>query len=61
MYNLKDLPNNIDILRNQLECLIIKKEGNLIDNDILAASKILNDALNQYDKLKDLEKENDIY
>lgn len=53
MSELKDLLKDIDILREQLEHLINKKQGNLIDPEVVTASKILNAALNQYNKFID--------
>jgi len=50
MSELEDLLKDIDILRKQLEELITLKDGNLVDHEIVAASKILNAALNQYNK-----------
>lgn len=48
MSELEDLLKDVDILREQLEILIKEKQGNLIDNEVVSASKILNAALNQY-------------
>jgi hypothetical protein len=48
---LDDLLKDIDILKEQLQILISKKNDNLIDPEVIAASKILNAALNQYNKL----------
>lgn len=53
MSELEDLLKDIDILRMQLENLINEKQGNLIDPEVVAASKILNAALNQYNKFID--------
>lgn len=53
MSELEDLLKDIDILRAQLEELINKKQGNLVDSEVVTASKILNAALNQYNKFID--------
>jgi hypothetical protein len=50
MAELEDLLKDINILRENLERLIDEKEGNLIDVEVVSASKILNAALNQYNK-----------
>lgn len=50
MSELEDLLKDIDILRKQLEALINLKDGNLVDHEVVTASKILNAALNQYNK-----------
>lgn len=52
MTELEDLSNNIEILRDSLEQLIKEKHGNLIDNEVIAKSRLFNDALNHYSKLK---------
>lgn len=51
MTEIEDLLNDIEVLRNQLEKLIQKHNGNLTDSEVIAASKILNAALNQYNRL----------
>lgn len=51
MTEIEDLLNDIEVLRNQLEKLIQKHNGNLTDSEVIAASKILNVALNQYNRL----------
>lgn len=51
MTELEDLMKDIEILRDKLQLLIKQKHGDLIDPDVVAASKILNAALNQYNKL----------
>lgn len=51
MTEIEDLMKDIEILRDKLQLLIKQKHGNLIDPDVVAASKILNAALNQYNKL----------
>lgn len=50
MSEIEDLLKDVEILRGKLEYLIEEKQGNLIDNEVVAASKILNAALNQYNK-----------
>ncbi|GAA0084810.1 Spo0E family sporulation regulatory protein-aspartic acid phosphatase [Clostridium sp. MB05] len=53
MSELDELLKDIDILREQLERLINEKQGNLVDQEVVAASKVLNAALNQYNKFID--------
>ena len=53
MSELEDLLKDIDILREQLEQLIDEKEGNLVDQEVVTASKVLNAALNEYNKFID--------
>ena len=53
MSELEDLLKDIDILREQLERLIDEKQGNLVDQEVVTASKVLNAALNQYNKFID--------
>ncbi|MCM0648651.1 aspartyl-phosphate phosphatase Spo0E family protein [Clostridium swellfunianum] len=48
MSELEDLLKDVEILREQLNQLINDKQGNLIDPEVVTASKILNAALNQY-------------
>lgn len=48
MAELDELLRDIELLRDNLNKLIQQKQGNLIDRDVIAASKILNAALNQY-------------
>lgn len=50
MSELEDLLKDVNTLRANLEELIELKEGNLIDSEVVTASKILNAALNQYNK-----------
>ena len=50
MAEIEDLLKDIEILRTQMEKLIEKHNGNLTDTEVVAASKILNAALNQYNK-----------
>jgi hypothetical protein len=47
---IEDLLRDIETLRDNLQQLIKQKHGNLIDKDVVSASKILNAALNQYNK-----------
>jgi hypothetical protein len=47
---IEDLLKDIETLRDNLQQLIKQKQGNLIDKDVVSASKILNAALNQYNK-----------
>ena len=42
---------HIDILRERLEYLIEIKENKLIDEDVIHASNLLNEALNKYNNL----------
>lgn len=53
MSELDELLKDIDILREQLERLIKEKQGDLVDQEVVAASKVLNAALNQYNKFID--------
>jgi hypothetical protein len=41
----------IDILRDKLEGLINEKHGNLLDSEVVSASKELNAAINRYSNL----------
>jgi hypothetical protein len=50
MSELEELLKDVEILRNNLEYLINEKQGNLVDPEVVSASKILNAALNQYNK-----------
>ena len=50
MSELEDLLKDIETLRKQLEELINSKNDNLIDNEVIIASKILDAALTQYNK-----------
>lgn len=51
MPEIEKLLQNIEILRKQLEDMIDKKQGNLIDEEVISMSKILDAALNQYNKI----------
>lgn len=60
MSEIEDLLKDVETLRTQLEQLINEHSGNLTDPEVIAASKVLNGALNQYNKLiKDRMKTND--
>jgi hypothetical protein len=50
MSELEELLKDVEILRNNLEYLINEKQGDLVDSEVVSASKILNAALNQYNK-----------
>ncbi|MEW9096114.1 MAG: aspartyl-phosphate phosphatase Spo0E family protein [Clostridiaceae bacterium] len=50
MSEVEDLLKDVNILREKLEYLIDKKNGNLIDPEVVAASKVLNAALNRYNE-----------
>lgn len=47
----ENLSVNIDKLRERLEYLIEIKGSNLMDDEIIYASKLLNEALNKYNNL----------
>ncbi|WP_315118110.1 aspartyl-phosphate phosphatase Spo0E family protein [uncultured Clostridium sp.] len=51
MSEIENLLKDVNILRDKLEYLIDKKNGNLIDPEVVAASKVLNAALNKYNGL----------
>lgn len=50
MSEVEDLLKDVETLRDQLEQLIEKHKGNLVDPEVVSASKVLNGALNQYNK-----------
>lgn len=50
MSEIEDLLKDVETLRTQLEQLIEEHSGNLTDPEVVAASKVLNGALNQYNK-----------
>lgn len=50
MSEVQDLLNDIQKLRENLEKLIDKKQANLQDSDIIAASQILNSAVSKYNE-----------
>ncbi|WP_242844926.1 aspartyl-phosphate phosphatase Spo0E family protein [Clostridium cylindrosporum] len=47
----EDLLKDVEILRKKLLYLIDKKQGDLVDEEIVNLSKVLNAALNQYNKV----------
>lgn len=51
MTEIEDLLKDVEVFRTQMEELIQKHKENLTDPEVVAASKILNAALNQYNKL----------
>lgn len=51
MSEIEDLLKDIEILRKQMEALIERHQGKLTDPEVIAASQILNAALNQYNKI----------
>ena len=50
MSEIEDLLKDVEILREKLEYLINTKNGNLINPEVVAASKVLNAALNRYNE-----------
>lgn len=50
MSEIQDLLYDIEKLRKNLEELIDKKQSNLQDPDIIAASQILNSAISRYNE-----------
>ncbi|HEY5560200.1 MAG TPA: aspartyl-phosphate phosphatase Spo0E family protein [Clostridiaceae bacterium] len=53
MSELEELLKDVEILRDKLERVIQEKYGNLVDPEVVSASKILNAALNEYNKVMD--------
>lgn len=53
MSEIEDLLKDVEILREKLLFLIDQKQGNLVDTEVVNMSKILNGALNQYNKALD--------
>ncbi|WP_034601787.1 aspartyl-phosphate phosphatase Spo0E family protein [Clostridiisalibacter paucivorans] len=51
MSELQDLLNDIEELRNNLNKMIEKKDWNLQDPDVIAASQILNSAITKYNEI----------
>lgn len=47
---IEDLLKDVEILRDKLLELINEKNGDLLDAEVISASKILNAALNEYNK-----------
>lgn len=50
MVELEDLLKDIDKLRERLQLIIQEKKWNLVDDEVVTASKALNFALNKYNK-----------
>ena len=50
MFEIEDLIKDIEILRAKLLFLIGKKQGNLLDEEIVNTNKILSEALSQYNR-----------
>ncbi|HEX9061097.1 MAG TPA: aspartyl-phosphate phosphatase Spo0E family protein [Clostridia bacterium] len=50
MHELKDLIRKIQDLREHLDKLVVQK-GNLLDPEIIAASRLVDKLLNEYEKL----------
>lgn len=48
---IEDLLKDVEILREKLLYLIEEKQGNLIDEEVVSMSKVLNAALNEYNKV----------
>lgn len=53
MSEIKRLINDIEKLRESLSNLIHEKEGDLLDKDVLNASKMLNVLIVEYNKIID--------
>lgn len=51
MSEIEDLLKDVEILREKLLYLIEEKQGNLIDEEVVSMSKVLNAALNEYNKV----------
>ena len=51
MSEIEDLMKDVEVLREKLLYIIEKKQGNLVDEEVVSISKILNAALNQYNKV----------
>jgi hypothetical protein len=47
---IEDLLIDVEILRGKLINLIDKKQGNLVDFEVINSSKILDETLNQYNQ-----------
>lgn len=56
MDNIYGKADEIDILRDKLNNLINEKNGNLLDPQVVIASKILNAAINKSNSLKENQK-----
>lgn len=48
---IEDLLKDVEILREKLLYLIHKKQGNLIDEEVVRMSKVLDATLNEYNKV----------
>jgi Spo0E like sporulation regulatory protein. len=48
---IEDLLKDVEILREKLLYLIHKKQGNLIDEEVVHMSKVLDATLNEYNKV----------
>ncbi|MEQ8154470.1 MAG: aspartyl-phosphate phosphatase Spo0E family protein [Clostridiaceae bacterium] len=46
----KDLSKDIEYLREILEDIIKRKKWNLLDEEVINASRMLNSAINQYNR-----------
>lgn len=53
MIELNVLIHKLEVLRRELNILILEKQD-LLDPDVVAASKKLDDVLNEYEKMKKL-------
>lgn len=51
MPEIEDLLKDVEILREKLLYLIHKKQGNLIDEEVVRMSKVLDATLNEYNKV----------
>ena len=51
MSEIEDLLKDVEILREKLLYIIDKNQGNLVDAEVVSISKILNGALNQYNRV----------
>ncbi|MBU3145195.1 aspartyl-phosphate phosphatase Spo0E family protein [Clostridium sp. CF012] len=51
MSEIEDLLKDVEILREKLLFLIDKKQDNLVDPEVVNISKVLNAALNEYNKV----------
>ena len=51
MSEIEDLLKDVEILREKLLYIIDKNQGNLVDAKVVSISKILNGALNQYNRV----------
>lgn len=51
MSEIEDLLKDVEILRKKLLYIIDKNQGNLVNAEVVSISKILNGALNQYNRV----------